>query len=225
MDFLKELFNSGALTWEQFVQAVTDKGYKLADLSTGNYVSKRKHDDEIKTKDQTITDLNGQISKRDADIANLQTQLSDGTKSSEAKVTDLTNQLTKLQGDYSTAKTDYENRLRKQSYEFAVREFANGKKFTSNAAKRDFTEQMIQKNLQMEGQKIIGADDFVSVYTEANPDAFVVEKKDPEPQPQPQNNPLPTFVQPTPPQADPNANPFLNAFHFSGVRPQNNNNK
>lgn len=220
MEFLKKLFESGALTWEQFSAAVTANGFKLADLATGNYVSKKKFDDEMKAKDQTITDLNSQINTRDTDINNLKTQLSDGNKTSEAKITDLTNQLNKMQGDYANTKTEYENRLKKQSYEFAVRDFANGKKFTSNAAKRDFTEQMIQKNLQMEGQKIIGADDFVSAYTEANPDAFVVDKPDPQQQPQQQQKP--TFIQPTPPQPN-SENPFTMAFHFNGVRPHDNN--
>ena len=38
MEFLKALFENGALTWEQFSEAVNAKGYKVADLSTGNYV-------------------------------------------------------------------------------------------------------------------------------------------------------------------------------------------
>lgn len=218
---LKKLFESGALTYEQFSSAVTAAGYKLADLSTGNYVSKKKYEDELQAKDTTIQDLNNQISTRDTDITNLKNQLEDGSKTNETKITDLSNQIQKLQGDYANAKNEYETRLKKQSYEFAVREFANGKKFTSNAAKRDFTEQMIQKNLQMEGQKIIGADDFVTAYTESNPDAFV--QGDPAPAPAP-GNPKPTFIQPTPPQPSGNDNPFTNAFHFNGVRPRKDNN-
>ena len=60
MDFLKALFNAGALTWEQFSEAVNGKGYKIADLSTGNYVSKKKFDDEIQTRETTISELNTQ---------------------------------------------------------------------------------------------------------------------------------------------------------------------
>lgn len=217
---LKKLFENGALTYEQFSSAVTAAGYKLADLSTGNYVSKKKYEDELQAKDATIQDLNNQISTRDTDITNLKNQLEDGSKTNETKIADLSNQIQKLQGDYANAKNEYETRLKKQSYEFAVREFANGKKFTSNAAKRDFTEQMIQKNLQMEGQKIIGADDFVTAYTESNPDAFVQD----DPAPAPQGNPKPTFIQPTPPQPSGNDNPFTNAFHFNGVRPRKDNN-
>ena len=47
MEFLKALFENGALTWEQFSEAVNAKGYKIADLSAGNYVSKQKYDNDI----------------------------------------------------------------------------------------------------------------------------------------------------------------------------------
>ena len=77
---LKKLFESGALTYEQFSAAVSNAGYKLADLSTGNYVSKKKYEDELQAKDATIEDLNNQITTRDTDITNLKTQLEDGSK-------------------------------------------------------------------------------------------------------------------------------------------------
>lgn len=42
MEFLKVLFENGAVTWDQFAKGVKDKGLKIADLSEGNYVSKQK---------------------------------------------------------------------------------------------------------------------------------------------------------------------------------------
>lgn len=41
MEFLKELFTE-PMTFEQFAKSVSEKGYKIADLSTGEYVSKGK---------------------------------------------------------------------------------------------------------------------------------------------------------------------------------------
>ena len=41
MEFLKELF-AQPLSYDEFAKAVTEKGYKLADLSKGEYVSKGK---------------------------------------------------------------------------------------------------------------------------------------------------------------------------------------
>lgn len=210
MEFLKALFEAGALTWEQFSSAVTEKGYKIADLSTGNYVSKRKFDDEIQTRDTTITELNSQIATRDTDISNLKTQLADGGKDNETKIADLTAQITALQGNYETQKNEYEQKLSSQQYEFAVRDFAGTKKFSSNAAKRDFINEMISANLTMKDKQIMGAEDFVTKYQESNSDAFAVEAP---PTPEPESKP--TFIQPTPPQPEPDSNPFN--FNFQGI--------
>ena len=216
MDFLKSLFESGALTWEQFSEAVKDKSYKLADLSKGDYVSSKKHEDELNVKDATIKDLNGQIATRDTDIEGLKNQLADVGTDSEGKIKSLSDTISKLQGDYETVKTDYEARLGTQSYEFAVREFANSKQFTSKAAKRDFINEMISENLKMKDKSILGAEDFVTAYSEANEDAFGKQestKKEPETKP--------AFVAPKTtqtPAGDDNA--FLSAFNFSGVRPK-----
>ena len=156
MEFLKALFESGAITWEQFSKEVTDKGYKLADLSTGNYVSKKKYADDLESRDATITDLNTQITTRDGDLADLQSQLANADTTNATKIKAINDQLSKLQGEYGTVKTEYEGRLEKQAFEFAVKEFANEKKFTSNAAKRDFINEMLKNKIEMkDGNKVL----------------------------------------------------------------------
>lgn len=214
MDFLKELFESGELSFEAFKTAVEAKGYKLADLSTGNYVSKGKYEDDLKQKDATIKDLNGQISQRDSDLSDLQSRLETSGADNKTKVTDLTSQLSSLQSKYETDKADYEAKLTKQAYEFAVRDFANGKKFTSNAAKRDFINEMIAENLKVKNNIIIGADDFVKAYTEENSDAFVVDA----PAGEPEGAKPPKFIEPGSNTPKPDANAFAGAFSFTGVR-------
>lgn len=59
MDFLKGLFTE-PLSFEAFQKAVNEKGIKLADLSTGNYVDKdkfQKVNDSLKEAKDTITKL------------------------------------------------------------------------------------------------------------------------------------------------------------------------
>lgn len=52
-DFLKKLFAEGALTFDQFVEALNgDKTIKLVNLSDGGYVAKDKFDAKV-------TELNG----------------------------------------------------------------------------------------------------------------------------------------------------------------------
>jgi hypothetical protein len=124
--------------------------------------------------------------------------------------------LTALQGKYDADIKEYQGKLSKQKYEFAVKEFAASKKFTSQAAKRDFINSMIAKELKMDGDKILGGEDFVTAYSTDNADAFVVEQKDNPPAPK--NTPVPEFVAPTP---GPKDNPADNGgfhFNFTGVR-------
>lgn len=212
MDFLKELFGEEALTWEQFSEAVTSKGFKVADLSKGNYVSKKKFDDEIKTRDTTISELNSTISVRDNDIEDLKQKLETGGQDNETKVKELLTQISTLQSQYESDKSELETKLSKQAYEFAVRDFANSQKFTSTAAKRDFEREMISADLKMKDNSIIGANDFVTSYKEKNADAFVTAEPEPTPEPKP------TFIQPTPPTPTPSDNPFDAVFNFNGVR-------
>ena len=209
---IKELFGEGSLSYEEFEKAMKEKGAKFVDLSEGAYVSKDKFENEVASKDSQITQLNDTIKQRDKDLKALNTQLKDAGADAE-KLAEFQTQIDNLQAQYKQDTDNYKAQLSKQAYEFAVKDFANSKKFSSNAAKRDFISSMIAKELKMEGDKILGADDFVTTYSTDNADAFVVEQ----PQEQQPKQPKPTFAQPT--------NPIDNkdktvdfGFNFLGVR-------
>lgn len=216
---IKELFDkaTGPIDYSTFEKLMNENGAKFTDLSEGKYVSKDKYENEVAGKDSQISKLNETIKERDKDLKNLNTQLKDAGTDSE-KLAELQTQLGNLQTQYKTDTDSYKAQLSKQAYEFAVKEFASGKKFTSNAAKRDFISSMIAKELKMEGDKILGAEDFVTSYSTENADAFVVEKA----QEQTQQTPPPTFsksLNPNTPQPQLNGdNPF--GFHFAQVRPK-----
>lgn len=218
---IKDLFSkaeNGMLTLEQFEEAAKEAGAKFADLSDGKYVSKSKYDADLQAKEHEMETLNAQlenlnttIATRDTDLEGLKKQLEDAGQSS-AKLADVNLQLTSLQDKYASDTKAYQDKLNQQAYEFAVREFANGKKFTSNAAKRDFTAAMIAKGLQMEDGKLMGGEDFVTIYSQDNADAFVVDNPTPAPAP----TPAPTIVAPTPGANGGNPDTGFN-FHFTGV--------
>ena len=248
---IKELFanaEDGKLTLEEFEKAAKDAGAKFADLSEGKYVSKAKYDSDLKSKDDyietlnaereqektTLTEqievLNGNISTRDEDLAKLQEQLEKAGED-KTKLAELSDNLTSLQSKYDADIKGYQEKMQQQSYEFAVKEFANTKKFTSNAAKRDFVNSMLKKQLSMEDGKILGREDFAEKYAEENADAFMVEEEptpqpiaEPEPaepiaEPEPAepSEPIPTFVGSTPgPEPSSSDNGF--GFNFIGVR-------
>lgn len=217
MEFLKELFANGALTWEQFQAAVAEKKLNIADLSSGEYVAKSKYTTDLTAKDEQIKTLNDTLSARDGDLKNVKKQLEEaGTD--KGKLSELSTELETLKTKYDADTASYKEKLAKQEYEFAVKEFANGKKFTSNAAKRDFINSLTKAELKMNEGSIMGAEDFVTKYTADNADAFLTEKPD-----NPDNTPAPkppAFSAPTVGQqaGAENSNPF--SFNFLGVRPQ-----
>lgn len=91
MDFLKELFGSDTLTFEQFSEKLKgSKDIKLANLASGQYVDKGKLDAkiiELNTANQTIRDLQDAVKKFDGvDVDGLRTSLSDLQKKYDADI-------------------------------------------------------------------------------------------------------------------------------------------
>lgn len=218
MDFIKKLFEGveEGLTYEQFKAKADEAGIKLANLSDGKYVSKSKYDSDLSAKDSQIKDLNDTIAARDNDLTDIKSQL-EKAGADEGKLSKLSSDLEALQSKYDDEVKGYQAKLNKQAYEFAVKEFANSKQFTSNAAKRDFINSMIAKELKVEDGKILGAEDFVTSYSTDNADAFIVDTPDPEPTPVEPDKPKPHFVNPTG-SADPSDVGDQFAFNFTGVR-------
>lgn len=173
---VKELFDkaeNGTLTWEQFETAMGDA--KFVDLGEGNYVSKTKYDNEIAKKDKRIGELTTTISARDADLQKLKQTLEDAGDVEALKKASA--DLAELQQKYDKETKEYQEQLAQQAYEFAVKDFASTKQFSSNAAKRDFVQSMLAKKLSLEDGKIIGAEDFAQIYAKDNEDAFVAKKE------------------------------------------------
>ena len=215
---LKDLFDkaeNGTLTFAQFEAAMQAANAKFVDLSEGNYVAKQKYTDDLAARDTRITTLDDTIKSRDTDLANLRQQLEAAGTDTE-KLGKLTNDFAALQSKYDNETKAYEKQLREQAYKFAVREFTNQHKFTSQAAKREFERAMLEKKLPMENDVIVGATDFVTAYTKDNADSFVVEQPAPPSQTDPNNKPH--FVEPTTPNGSSGGNTSPFQFNFTGIR-------
>jgi predicted RNase H-like nuclease (RuvC/YqgF family) len=225
MKDLKELFDAaedGVLTYEQFMAALKEHDVKLVDLNEGNYVSKAKFESELEARAKEIEALNGTVSTRDTDLEALKKQLEEaGTDAT--KLSELTSQFETLKGKYDADTKSYKEQLKKQAYEFAVKEFASKQNFSSQAAKRDFIQTMIAKDLKMENDSILGADDFVKAYTENNADAFITAEDYGNDDYQDDSSSRPQFVSSTPGAEDLHTpdptGGFLSAFHFTPVHP------
>ena len=175
---------------------------------------KTKLQTQVDTLTQQNTDLQGQVTQRDADLTELNTKLTNAGQSA-TKLTQVQTDLTNLQTKYNTEKTDWESKLAKQNYEFLVKEAVSGMKFTSNAAKKEFINGLVEKKLPVENDKLLGIDDYVASQKEADPGIFAVETPPDNP-----NNSKPNFVPPTnptnPPAPTDDESKF--GFHFIGVR-------
>lgn len=216
MNVIEEIFKkseSGTLTYEQFKEL--SDGMKFADISKGDYVSKAKFDSEISNRDEQIKQLNSTISVRDNDLADLQKKLEDAGNDA-TKLAELNTNFTDLQNKYENEVKEYKAQLESQKYEFAVNNLANTKRFTSGAAKRDFIHSLLDNKLAMEGDNIVGVDDFITKYSAENADAFVVEEQTSSPN----DNKLPTFAASTQGTQPANDNVPKNPFgwNFQGVR-------
>ena len=184
MSTLKEFFDKGEdgkLTYEEFETLTKEAGAKFKDLSTGQYVSIGKYNSDIEAAQanatalqEQIDNLNSTITARDTDLANLQKQVEEAGTNAQ-KLEELGQSLTDMQAKYEAQLAEKQSQMQKQAYEFAVKDYTNTLKFSSKAAKRDFTQAMIAKGLQMDGGKLIGADDFRSLYEKENDDAFYKE--------------------------------------------------
>ena len=113
MEFLKEIL--GEELYASFSEKVTsyntanpDKTVKIADLSSGAYVSKQKHDDAL----AEITGYKEQIANRDKDIV----ALKEAAKGND----ELTTKYTELQGKYEKDTKDLQDKLTQSQYNSAV---------------------------------------------------------------------------------------------------------
>ena len=172
------------------------KHVRFADLSEGGYVSVDKYNSQVNGLNQQVKDLQGQLTQRDTDISDLQGKLT-AAQADATKLADVQTQLTGLQAKYTKDQQDWAAKTAKQRKEFMVREKANDLKFTSAAAKRDFLGQANGKDFQLDGDTLMGYEDFLAKYKAENPGALAEEAP---PAPAPANDPpKPNIVLPSSP--------------------------
>lgn len=180
---LKELFEKAgnkALTYDELEALMKENKLNFADLSEGGYVSKHKYEDELAAKVKEIETLSSTLGSRDADLTDLRKQLQDA-EDGYIKVQELSAAIQDLQGRYDEDTKAYKEQLSKQAYEFAVKDFASELEFSSQAAKRDFIQSMLNAELKMgKDGKILGMNDFKKDYEKENKDAFVTKQTTPD---------------------------------------------
>ena len=217
MEFLKALFGEGeALTYDQLAEKIRIGKLNVVNIADGSYISRDKYNTKVNDLTQQVTDLQGQITQRDTDMTDLQGKLT-AAQADATKLTEVQNALSNLQTKYSADQQEWERKTQQQAYEFMVRERATGLNFSSAAARRDFIREANAKQFKVDGETLLGYEDFLTKYKADNPGALVEDNPDPKPAPGPK--PAPTIVLPNnQPQPAPEKSVF--GFHFNGVRPK-----
>ncbi len=126
MEFLKELFTE-PLTFEAFSKAVSEKGYKLANLSGGEYVDKKKLTDAL-FKNKELTE---QLSTLSGEMQEL--------KDKGATAEDYKSKFEQLQGDIA--------RKEEEAREAAADKELTGKILEVFPKDKDFTSEYVKNGL------------------------------------------------------------------------------
>ena len=190
-DFLKKLFAEGALTFDQFVEALNgDKTIKLVNLSDGGYVAKDKYDNKVRELTTELTGVKEQLTSANATIQSYKDMDIEGIKKSasdwEKKYKDDTDALTK--------------KLEQQAYDHKADLFMSGYTFTSAAAKSGIRALFDQQKFELGEDGVFkGAKEWMDtqIGSDENKGAFVVDA--PAAPPAPSGTP-PMFAPTQPPK-------------------------
>lgn len=164
---------------------------------------------------EQLSSVQKDVVQRDADLKDLQDKLT-AAQADSGKLSDVQGQLATLQTEYATKTQEWANKqaeweaeTARRAYRSALKEAMGGLKFSSSAASREFERDATEANLQMDGEKLIGFNDFVDKWKGNNADAFASE------QPTPPGSPYPLPPKGMGGQTPPNK--F--GFHFNTIHP------
>ena len=152
-----------------FEGATDDQISAILDINSRDIGSAKSKGDQLT---EQITALNAQITQRDSDMTALREKLT-AAQADAGKLTEAQSALADLQAKYAADSQAWESQRKAQAYEFAVRTKAGELKFSSNAARNDFIRSAVGKQMQLDGDQILGFDDFAKAYREADPSAFL----------------------------------------------------
>ena len=154
----QEIFDT--LTDEQ-KKSFEGKEYFLS--SDGNYIPKAKFDNL----NDTNKDLKKQLEETNTKLQEL----------SKANPDDLNKKITELQQKYDNDTKALNDKIQAQEYNYKINDYVKDIKFSSNSAKRTFIEDLKNKHLEFDNDKLVGFDDFKKSYEEKDASAFLQEQK------------------------------------------------
>lgn len=129
---------------------------------------------QLNEKDQLLLDANSQIENfKGMDIGSKDKAIQEYQEKFKAKEEEL-----------KTKEAEYQQKLQEQAYDFKLNETVSNLKFPNELTKNAFVNELKAKKLPLEGDKLLGFDDYIKEVGEKNPGLFVTEEapKDPTPE-------------------------------------------
>ena len=192
MEFLKKFFSEGKpLTYEELEKAISaDSTVKLVNLADGGYVSKDKMDARVNALTTELTGVKEQLTTANETIHSYEDMDIDGIKKSAAD----------WKEKYETDTKALQDQLTAQNRDFATRTFLGGYKFSNDLVREAVYDRFVKKDFRMEGEKFLGAEDFMAEMQKQYPTGFVTdEPAEPPVEPQQPSTPKPVFTPAQPP--------------------------
>ena len=130
----------------------------------GTYIPKAKFDNLNEQK----KDLENQLKETNDKVQEL----------SKVDTEELKQKIADLQKKYDEDTKALNDKYEAREYDIKLKDYAKDLKFSSNSAKKSFMNDLKERELKFEDDKLVGFDDFVSSYKENDPTAFIEEDKD-----------------------------------------------
>lgn len=139
-------------------------GEKDLIINDGNYIPKAKFDSLNEQK----KDLENQLKETNDKMQEL----------SKVDNEELKQKIVDLQKKYDEDTKALNDKYEAREYDIKLKDYAKDLKFSSNSAKKSFMNDLKEKELKFEDDKLVGFDDFVNSYKESDPTAFMEEKEE-----------------------------------------------
>ena len=153
-DFLKEL----GLTDEQIDSIMSENGKDI-----------EKHKRDVETYKGKLEGIQEQLNKANEEIESYKDMDIEGIKKSAEE----------WKTKYETDTQALNDRLNKQEYEYAAKDYLSKYKFSSDLVKKAVLSEFNSKGFKLENGTFLGADDFMKGLQESDPGAFILENQTP----------------------------------------------
>lgn len=176
-EFLKGL----GLTEEQISSIMAENGRDIEATKTKAGQTTEKLTQENENLKSQLSEKDKLIEEANVQIENFKGMDVEGTKKA---ADEWKTKFEQAAAGSKTKEAEYQQKLAEQAYDFKLNETVSNLKFPNELTKNAFVNELKAKKLPLEGDKLLGFDDYIKEVGEKNPGLFLTEEapKDPTPE-------------------------------------------